>query len=213
MSKGPSPALETIIVADDHPIFREGVCTLLQALQPQADILQSGTFGQLLDQAKSVAKVDVFVLDLWFPGMDLGRAIPHLRQAYPRSAIVIVSMADDPATIERVMGAGVDGFISKAASRDQMGDAFEALFDGDFVVSGATQAIAPSETISVRFPELTARQQEVLLLVCEGKSNKEIARDLGISPFTVRIHVSSLLRALHVDNRSALVAVASRFLS
>lgn len=201
-----------ILVADDHPIFREGLGALMQELHPAALIQQSGTFGELLIQARSIAKPDMFVLDLWFPGMDLGQAIPLLRREFANSAIAIVSMADDRATMARVMAAGVDGFISKALNRDQMRSAFVRLLDGEFVTVGGASSVAPQEVLNSRFPDLTPRQREVLQHVCDGLSNKEIARKLAISPFTVRIHVSSLLRALGVESRAALAGVATRFL-
>jgi DNA-binding NarL/FixJ family response regulator len=205
------PPVRNILIADDHPVFREGVAALLHDLYPDAVILEAGTFADLLEEARKAGNPEMFVLDLWFPGMDLTHAVPQLRREFPHSALVVVSMADDKATIARVMASGVDGFVSKAVSREQMVAAFSALQDGDFIVVGATQALVPSETVDRRFPDLTARQKQVLQLVCEGKSNKEIARSLEISPFTVRIHVSSLLRALHVGSRAGLAAVASRF--
>jgi DNA-binding NarL/FixJ family response regulator len=199
-----------IMVADDHPLFREGVSALLADLHPAARIWQAGTFAELLEQARSAGRPEMFVLDLWFPGMDLLHAIPRLRGEFPQSAIAIVSMADDRATIERVLSAGVDGFISKAVNRDQMRAAFASLHNGDFIAVGGTDAMIPGETLTNRFPDLTRRQRDVLRYVCEGKSNKEIARMLEISPYTVRVHVSSLLRALRVETRAALVAVSSR---
>lgn len=183
---------------------------LLQDIYPSANFREAGIFSELIACARIAGRPDLFVLDLWFPGMDLARAIPQLREEFSHSTVVVVSMADDRATIERVMAAGVDGFISKAVTRDQMRTAFIALQKGDFVVVGEAEYLVPQETLSVKFPDLTQRQREVLQHVSDGKSNKEIARILEISPFTVRVHVSSLLRALHVDSRSALAALASR---
>lgn len=203
-------AYDEIVIADDHPIFRQAMKDLLQDIYPSANFREAGIFSELIACARIAGRPDLFVLDLWFPGMDLARAIPQLREEFSHSTVVVVSMADDRATIERVMAAGVDGFISKAVTRDQMRTAFIALQKGDFVVVGEAEYLVPQETLSVKFPDLTQRQREVLQHVSDGKSNKEIARILEISPFTVRVHVSSLLRALHVDSRSALAALASR---
>jgi DNA-binding NarL/FixJ family response regulator len=204
-------ACKSIIIADDHPIFREAMAALASALHPEARIAQSGTFAEMLEAARAASAPDLFILDLWFPGMDISHSIARLRGEFSNASIVIVSMADDHATIAKVMAAGVDGFISKALTREQMRDAFIKLAQGEFVAVGGGTAITPEETLNARFPELTARQREVLQHVCEGRSNKEIARILEISPLTVRAHVSSLLRALGVETRSALVGVASRF--
>jgi DNA-binding NarL/FixJ family response regulator len=199
-----------VVIADDHPIFREAMTEMLAGMYPDARIWEAGSFSELLVCARMAGRPDLFVLDLWFPGMDLLHAIPKLRQEFSHSTIVMVSMADDRATIERVMSAGVDGFISKAVNREQMRAAFAALNNGEFVVVGESQHMVPAETLSTKFPDLTQRQRDVLRHVSEGKSNKEIARILEISPFTVRVHVSSLLRALHVESRSALAALALR---
>lgn len=208
----PSSGYRTIVVADDHPIYREGLSDMLHALYPDARIWQAGTFDEMLASAREAERPDIFVLDLCFPGMDLARAVPQLRREFANSTISIISMADDKGTIDHVMTTGVDGFISKAATREQMCSAFQSLQEGEFVVIGGGQPIVPRETLDARFPDLTARQRDVLRHVCDGKSNKEIARILAISPFTVRIHVSSLLRALRVDTRAALAAVASRLI-
>lgn len=210
MQSGNNSTYSHLVIADDHPIFREAMTEMLAGMYPDARIWEAGTFSELLECARMAGRPDLFVLDLWFPGMDLLHAIPQLRQEFSHSTIVMVSMADDRATIERVMAAGVDGFISKAVNREQMRAAFAALNNGEFVVVGESQHMVPPETLSTKFPDLTQRQRDVLRYVSEGKSNKEIARILEISPFTVRVHVSSLLRALHVESRSALAALALR---
>jgi DNA-binding NarL/FixJ family response regulator len=200
-----------IIVADDHPMFREGLCHLLQQVAPEGEVAQAGTYGEMIATARMGSLPSLFVLDLHFPGMELTKAVSELRRDFPLASIVIVSMSDDRASADRIMAAGVDGFISKAASPEEMRAAFVAVQAGEFVNISVAHGLSAPDALSGQFPALTNRHKDVLRLIVEGKSNKEIARDLTISPFTVRLHVSAVMRALGVETRSAAAGVAAKY--
>lgn len=197
-----------VIGADDHPVFREGMCRLLQRLMPTADILEAGTMVELLDLARAGPAPDSIFLDLLFPGLVLDRSIRALRDTVEATSIIVVSMVDDQATVDKVMAEGADGFIGKAVSPTDMGEAITAIRNGEFVVRRATSSIKALSTDQTSLSLLTPRRREILRLVVEGKSNKEIARALDISPFTARFHVSALMRTLGVTTRAAAVAKA-----
>ncbi len=198
-----------ILLVDDHPVFRNGMMTMLSNLFEGAEIVEAGDAAILSREIGAEVKPDLVLLDLIFPGFDAPSDFPGLRRALPLTPIVVVSMVSDSAIIEEVMSAGANGFVSKSARPDDISAAFLAVMDGDSVILRASHEVGPHPVNEDALSALTSRQIEVLRYVCKGMSNKEIARELEISPFTVRIHVSALLKSLGVATRSAAASYAA----
>jgi DNA-binding NarL/FixJ family response regulator len=200
---------EKIIVADDHPVFRDGICRLIAAALPEAALTEAGTMQEVNEAVSRDGAPDLFILDLLFPGMDPVETLPKLRQQCPKASIAIVSMLDDEAVIDRVMGAGADAYIAKSIPASKIQEAILNVRAGHYVVARPEPASngdwQPDPVAMLHF---TQRQREILDLISDGRTNKEIGRELDLSHFTVRNHVSLLLRTLKAKSRAELKARA-----
>ena len=200
----------SIIVVDDHPIFREGLVRLV-AERYNAQVHEAGDLPALLDLLQAHPGCDLLLLDVLFPGFELRSHLPELRQRLPMTAIVAVSMIEDSAAIDAIVAEGVNGFVSKSVPPEEMLSAFDRVLEGDTVdLRPQVVTSAPLTPVAETLQNLSPRQKDVLELLCTGQSNKEIAKVLGLSPFTVRIHVSALLRYLGVSPRTATAALAAQ---
>lgn len=199
---------DKIIIADDHPLFREAISRLIRRSFP-GKIVEVADADALNEQVRKLPTPTLLILDLIFPGFDGERSVARLRQECPQTVIVVISMNDDPSTAARILEAGANGFISKSVPPEEIVQAIDKVFQGDLVTLLEAQPI--SELVqSSPIEGLSPRHIELLVRLGQGKSNKEIARDLGISPFTVRAHMSVLFRKLGVSSRSAAAAIAAQ---
>lgn len=195
-----------IVIADDHPLFRDALRRIVQRVVAGQIVEVADAVG--LYQALEMAEFPfAMFLDLVFPGFHGASSIQDLRQKYPQTAIIMISMNDDVQLIQDVMAAGANGYVSKSRAPDTMLRAIGKILEGEMLVC----IDAPQESLVAnpnKFDVLTQRQIEVLVRIGQGQTNKEIARELNISPFTVRAHVSALFKILGVNTRSAASSLA-----
>lgn len=191
----------TILIVDDHPLFRDGMKRVAVKAFPTARLGEADHADALW--AAAGTPPDLLLLDLVFPGFEAERDFPRLRQSMPLTTIVIVSMTDDTETVNTMIRAGANGFLSKAVAPADMR---QLLAD---VMEGERRVCLESEDDHDDRVVLSPRQLDVLRRLSQGATNKEIARDLGISPFTVRVHVSAILHAFNANTRTAAIAAAS----
>ena len=202
----------TVVVADDHPLYREGVVRALLA-SGQIDIVAEAGDGRAALAEIQQRKPDVALLDYKLPELD-GVAITNavVREQLP-TRVLIVSAFTDSGVVYKALETGAAGFVSKEARREQIADAVLACARGENVVPPDVAAGLVSEIRLRRqsdTPALTPREQEILHLIAAGKSLPEIATELYLGLTTVKTHAQHLYDKLGVSDRAAAVAVAMR---
>lgn len=198
-----------VLVADDHPLVRDALARTVRGLRArdgEAGDVEVAEAGDLPTALAALAQpVMLAVVDLQMPGMEGLAGLQRLREALDGRPLVVASGQDDPATIRAVLAAGVAGFIPKTAGADMLLQALRLVLGGGVYVP--PQALAG---LSAPVPEagLTSRQAEVLHALARGEPNKQIARTLGLSEGTVKLHLAAILRVLQARNRTEAVVRA-----
>ena len=201
-----------VVIADDHPLYREGVARALSS-SGQVEVVAEAGDGQTALAEIRELKPEVAVLDYRLPGLD-GLAVANavVRDRLP-TRVLMLSGFDDSGLVYKALQSGVAGFLPKESRRDEIRDAVLACARGENVLPPSVAAGVVSE-IRMRAvddrPALTQREQQVLRLIAEGKSVPEIARDLILGAATVKTHVQHLYDKLGVSDRAAAVAEAMR---
>ena len=198
-----------VLIADDHPIFRDGLATLLE---PHPDI---EVVGRAADGAEAVALAaehhpDVVVMDIQMPRLNGIEATRQVVAAQPSVGVLVFTMGEDDGTLLSAMRAGARGYLVKGAAQDEVVRAITAVAGGG-VVFGASLAarigelLSPSAAPAREFPMLTDREREVLDLIAAGRSNSQIAATLFLAPKTVRNNVSAILSKLQATDRAEVI--------
>lgn len=206
------PALRALVV-DDHPLFRFGVCTLLAA-DPGIEVVGEASGGVHAIDAVAALCPDVVLMDLHLPDISGVNATRQIVAERPATGVLVLTMSDDSESVFAAMRAGARGYLLKDAEPDEIIRAVyavarrEAIFGPDI----ATRVLGFFSSGSVYadpvFPELTAREREVLALIASGHSNATIAKTLSLSPKTVRNHISSVFAKLRVAGRAEAIVLA-----
>ncbi|HET6908545.1 MAG TPA: response regulator transcription factor [Mycobacteriales bacterium] len=206
----------SVLVADDHPTFRRGLCALFESLDGFA-VVGEASDGETAVNLVTELRPDVIVMDLNMPGVNGVEATRRIVAENPDVAVLVLTMLDEDESVFAAMRAGARGYVVKGADTDDVLRALESVARGDAVFGPAVATRVLSyltRPLSARdpmlFPELSDREREVLQLIARGKSNSDIARELVVSPKTVRNHVSSIFTKLQVSDRAEAIVRARR---
>jgi DNA-binding NarL/FixJ family response regulator len=199
-----------VMIADDHPIVREGLRAVLAAL-PDFDLVGSAASGREAVDLAAQCRPDVIVMDLHMPELDGAAATRQVLAARPEVAVLILTMFDDDEMLVGALGAGARGYLLKGASHGDIAHALRSVSAGSATFgTGVAELvlghIAGGDAPAPAFPQLTPRELEVLALLAVGRGNQEIARRLDLSPKTVRNHVANILAKLGVPDRAGAIA-------
>lgn len=203
-----------IIVADDHPLFREALRGAVSRVLPGAVLREADSVDALYALVEAEPDADLLLLDLTMPGAQGFSALVHLRALHPQLPIVVVSAREEPAVMRRALDHGAVGFIPKSADAATLGTAIQAVLDGDrwapAAAMSAPAAAAEEHDAARRLRDLTPQQFRVLQMVGTGLLNKQIGYELNVSEATVKAHVTAILRKLGANNRTQAVLIAGR---
>lgn len=205
------------LLADDHPLMREGVRQVLSQLEPPVEIIDAHDYPSLFAQTALHPDLDLALVDLNMPGFVGTQGIAQYRNRFPEIPLVVLSASESSHDIRSALEAGALGYIPKAASTTTMLAALSQVLAGNVYVPACLDSahaglhsVAPADFEALQHSGLTARQLEVARLLAQGCTNKAIGGMLAMSEGTVKVHIAAIFRALDVSNRTEAVLAIQR---
>jgi DNA-binding NarL/FixJ family response regulator len=203
-----------VVIADDHAILREGVRALL-ASADDIEVVGQAADGHAAIEAVTRLDPDVVLMDIAMPGLGGLEATIELKKQGARAKVLVLSQYEDREYVRRLLRAGVSGYVLKKSAGSELANAIRAVHRGGLVLDpevarAAMDGGGPEPSAPDPYEKLTDREKQVLKLVAEGKSNKEVAELLGISVKTAMSHREHVMEKLQLHNRTELVRYALR---
>ena len=206
-----------LLVIDDHPLFLDGMVAVLRRME--ADIvIHKATDAETGIALAEHVPLDMVLIDLNLPGIDGYTAIGEFHRRHPSLPVVVISAYEREQDIQQAIQAGAMGYIPKSSNSQTLFDALRHIQEGNVYLptqtvstyQGQEHRSKPTATTQVSPEILSLRQMEVLVRLCQGKTNKAIALELNLSEKTVKSHVTLIFRALGVVNRTQAILAARR---
>jgi len=201
-----------VLLVDDHPILHQTIGAVVRSIVPDVQLHSEMDLGGALSRAHQLKTLELVLLDLGLPGCSGIEALERFRKALPRIRVAIISATEDLDSVRAALDAGAVGYIPKTSLPKVMADALRLILGGGiYVPPQAMHAMQPARTPpKLSDLRITKRQADVLRLLAKGLPNSEIARELDISPNTVKQHVHSAFRALGVTSRTEAMVVLAK---
>jgi DNA-binding NarL/FixJ family response regulator len=200
-----------VLLVDDHPILHETMRAVVASVAPPARFHGETDLGAAVSKARQLRELKLVLLDLGLPGCNGIEALVHFLKVQPRARIVVMSATEDSTTVRAALEAGAVGYLPKSSPPKTIAEALRTVLEGGTYVPPQAMGAVPQVKTPTNLADLgiTERQADVLRLVCKGRSNLEIARELAIAENTVKQHAHAAYRALGVSSRTeAMVALA-----
>lgn len=199
-----------VLIADDHALFRDALGKLVEELDASAGVVQVSSYSQALKILKNEPPFDMIIFDLEMQDLlSWEKGIDELKKAANGAKLVVVSAIENPRNIRSVLERGVNGYISKRSESKILLNALKLILEGGtYIPPVLLLQNNVAEKSSVK--NLTNRQSQVLGLVAQGMSNKQIAYEMGVSEATVKLHINALLRSVGANNRTQAVITAQK---
>lgn len=200
-----------VLIVDDHSLFRDGISSLLQAAG--FEVVGGASNGQEAIEAALRLRPDLILMDVSMPEMNGIEAARHIKARLPEAKIVMLTVSDEDRVLIDAVKAGASGYLHKSLDSTEFLSMLEGVQRGESAMQRQTMTrLLDSLSDFSREPavELTVRELELLKWVALGYSNKAIAKEMSISPNTVKYHMKSVLQKLSVQNRAEAVATAIR---
>ncbi|CAN7640324.1 response regulator transcription factor [Pararhizobium sp. LjRoot255] len=218
--------LRVALIADDDEFFRIALNAILKSKLGFTEVVEAGSLDEAIERLSDRDDVSLALFDLAMPGMESAVSLGAVRDVHPDLKVAVVSGSSRRADILTALTAGVHGYVPKGLGATELAAAIKAILNGAIYVPPSVAGRTPYSVETVATPVakggadganraiefLTPRQREVLLLLIEGFSNKEIARKLHLGEGTVKIHMAALFRSLRVRNRQEAAAAGARLL-
>ncbi|WP_421132525.1 response regulator [Alteromonas sp. A079] len=204
----------TLLIADDHPLYRDALRGALSLSLPALTLLEAGDLTSTVDMLNE-NDVDLLLLDLHMPGSNDLFGLLHIRKLYPDVPVAVVSGTEDSLLITKIMSAGALGFIPKTASSSDIAEAVNAILDGDVwlppnLSDSVDEVDEAFSALADNVASLTPSQYKVLCFMRDGLLNKQIGYNLDIAEATVKAHVTAIFKKLGINNRTQAVLIASQ---